>query len=101
MGGDRQLRGRRRRGHLVGRQRGPRRTSLRSPADRATTAFNCFAIGAVDATNYGWPYPIASFSSRGPHAAATWSPALKIKPEVSAPGVDVYSSVPGGGYSAS
>jgi bacillopeptidase F len=73
---------------------GPGGTSLRSPADRATTPYNVFSIGAVDTTNYGYPYPIASFSSRGPSGCDD----VSIKPEVCAPGVDVYSSVPGGGY---
>lgn len=71
--------------------------TIGSPADRATTPTNAFSIGAVDATNYGWPYPIAYFSSRGPTGCPV-SPDLKIKPEVCGPGVDVYSSVPGGGY---
>ena len=79
---------------------GPSSTSLRSPADRATTAYNVFSIGAVDATSYSWPYPIASFSSRGP-TGCNVAPELKIKPEVVAPGVSVYSSIPGGGYSSS
>jgi subtilisin family serine protease len=74
---------------------GPGSGSLRSPADRATTAFNAYSVGAVDATNYNYPYPIASFSSRGPSGCGG---PYDIKPEVSAPGVDVYSSVPGGGY---
>ncbi len=74
---------------------GPDPMTLRSPSDRATTPVNILAIGAVDATNYEWPYPIADFSSRGP----TGCPGNDIKPEVAAPGVDVYSSVPGGGYS--
>lgn len=78
---------------------GPSAQSHRSPADRATTAHNAFAVGAVDATNANFPYPIASFSSRGPTGCNV--PAeLKIKPEVVAPGVSVYSSVPGGGYSS-
>lgn len=77
---------------------GPGGTSLRSPADRATTIYNCFAVGAVDATNtQNFPFPIASFSSRGP-TGCNVSAERKIKPEVSAPGVDVYSSFPGGGY---
>lgn len=71
--------------------------TLRSPADRATTLTNCFSVGAIDATNYGFPYPIASWSSRGP-SGCTAPPDNRIKPEVVAPGVDVYSSVPGGGY---
>lgn len=71
--------------------------TIGSPADRATTLTNAFSIGAVDATNYGWPYPIAYFSSRGPTGCFAPGPNL-IKPEVCGPGVDVYSSVPGGGY---
>lgn len=79
---------------------GPGSQTIGSPPDRATTLYNCFAIGAVDATSYGWPYPIASFSSRGPTGCNV--PAeRKIKPEVVAPGVNVYSSVPGGGYDGS
>ncbi len=73
---------------------GPGSQTIGSPADRADTPFNCFSIGAVDASNYGYPYPIASFSSRGPSGCDS----VSIKPEVCAPGVDIYSSVPGGGY---
>jgi len=71
--------------------------TIGSPADRATTVYNCFSIGAVDATAYSWPYPIAGFSSRGPSGCPE-PPANLIKPEVVGPGVDVYSSVRGGGY---
>jgi subtilisin family serine protease len=74
--------------------------SLRSPADRATTLTNAFSVGAVDATSYGWPYPIAYFSSLGPSGCSV-PPDQKIKPEVAAPGVTVYSSVPGGGFEQS
>ncbi len=77
---------------------GPYSETIGSPADRATTLTNCFSVGAVDATNYSYPWPIAGFSSRGPTGCDV--PAeRKIKPEVSGPGVDVYSSIPGGGYS--
>jgi subtilisin family serine protease len=76
---------------------GPTPASIDSPADRATSEFNGFSIGAVDATNFGWPYPIAAFSSRGP-SPCTSVPAFRIKPEVCAPGVRVYSSIPGGQY---
>jgi len=79
---------------------GPGSQSHRSPADRATTAYNAFSVGAIDATNSGFPYPIAGFSSRGPSGCPV-DAELKIKPEVSAPGVTVYSSVPGGGYQSS
>ena len=47
------------------------------------------SLGATDAKDN-----IADFSSRGP------SPTGKVSPNVSAPGVDVISSVPGGGYEA-
>ncbi len=67
------------------------------PADRATTANSSFSIGAVDATHSNFPYPIAGFSSRGPTGCDVPAP-LKMKPEVVAPGVDIYSSVPGGSY---
>lgn len=76
---------------------GPGGTTIGSPADRAATPLNAFSVGAVDATNFNYPFPIASFSSRGPSGCA----GNPIKPEISAPGVDVYSSVPGGGYQQS
>ena len=47
------------------------------------------SLGATDKNDV-----IADFSSRGP------SPTDKVSPNVSAPGVDVVSSVPGGGYEA-
>ena len=47
------------------------------------------SLGATDINDN-----IADFSSRGP------SPSGKVSPNISAPGVDVVSSVPGGGYEA-
>ena len=74
---------------------GPGSQSLRSPADRATTLYNCFSVGSTITTP---PFSISSFSSRGP-AGPTCGPAENlVKPEISAPGSDVYSAVPGGGY---
>ncbi len=70
-------------------------SSLRTPSDRATTAYNAFSVGAIDGHTAG--YPIAYFSSLGPSTCASGD--LNIKPEVVAPGVDIYSSIPGGGYS--
>jgi subtilisin family serine protease len=55
--------------------------SVGSPADDALA----FAVGATDSTD-----TIASFSGRGPTSEGI------VKPNVSAPGVDVRSSVPGG-----
>lgn len=59
--------------------------SANSPGDSP----NAFAVGATDASD-----EIAYFSSRGPSCQG------EIKPEVSAPGVDVRSSVPGGGFAS-
>ncbi|MEX0881253.1 MAG: S8 family serine peptidase [Thermoanaerobaculia bacterium] len=50
-----------------------------------------FSVGATDSSDN-----IASFSSRGP---VTVDGSNRPKPDISAPGVDVRSSVPGGGYS--
>jgi subtilisin family serine protease len=55
------------------------------PAPYAET----FTVGAVDAGGY-----VAGFSSRGP------APGGGAKPDVAAPGVDVVSALPGGGYGA-
>ena len=71
---------------------GPGGTSLRSPADRALTPYNCFSVGATEAT---LPYTIASFSSRGPSGCGG---AFASKPEVSAPGVNTYSCYNNGSY---
>ncbi len=72
---------------------GPGASTLRSPGDRCVTPYSCFSVGATDPVNGN---VIASFSSRGP---STCSPApYPIKPEVSAPGVDTYSTYPGGGF---
>jgi bacillopeptidase F len=62
---------------------GPGQGSVSEPGNYPES----FAVGAVDINDN-----IASFSGRGP------SPYSEIKPEVAAPGVNVRSSVPGGGY---
>ena len=74
---------------------GPGASSLRRPADRATTDFSSFSVGAVDGNNDN--LPIADFSSRGP-SYCTPDGQPTFKPEVCAPGVNVRSSVPGGSY---
>ncbi|OGC93468.1 MAG: hypothetical protein A2W25_05635 [candidate division Zixibacteria bacterium RBG_16_53_22] len=68
---------------------------LRRPADRATTDYMNFAVGAVDGNNANMP--IADFSSRGP-SSCTPDGTPTFKPEVSAPGVNVRSSLPGNSY---
>ncbi|MGB5947477.1 S8 family serine peptidase [Paenisporosarcina sp.] len=57
--------------------------SVASPANYPES----FATGATDINN-----AVANFSLRGP------SPYAEIKPDISAPGVNIRSSVPGGGY---
>lgn len=71
---------------------GPSGTSLRSPADRAASPTNCFSVGSTLPTA---PYTISDFSSRGPSGCGG---AYAMKPEISAPGSDIYSAEPGGGY---
>jgi len=62
---------------------GPARGTIGSPASFP----QALAVGATDSDDR-----IASFSSRGP------SPWAEVKPELVAPGVDIRSSMPGGGY---
>ncbi|AOS62934.1 S8 family serine peptidase [Actinoalloteichus hymeniacidonis] len=64
---------------------GPGCNTTGSPADSALS----YGVGAYDVNN-----DIAYFSSRGPGADGD------IRPSISAPGVNVRSSVPGGGYSS-
>ena len=58
--------------------------TLRSPADRATSATNCFSVGSCTTDGN----TISSFSSRGPSGCGG---AYAVKPEVTAPGSDIYS----------
>ena len=74
---------------------GPTAGSLRSPADRATTLYNVFSVGS---TLPDPPFTISSFSSRGPAGPNCGPTENRTKPEIAAPGSDIYSSVPGGGY---
>jgi hypothetical protein len=69
---------------------GPFSSTIRTPADRITTQFNSFAVGAIN--NQG--LEIASFSSRGPSGCDS----VTIKPEIVAPGVGIRSCDNGGGY---
>ncbi len=69
---------------------GPNPKSLRLPANRAASPLNTIAVGAInDATDI-----IADFSSRGPSSCDE----SKIKPELVAPGVGIYSCAKGGGF---
>ncbi|MFQ5613576.1 MAG: S8 family serine peptidase [Anaerolineae bacterium] len=64
---------------------GPSEGSVGSPASLDTA----FAVGALDEDD-----EVAAFSGRGP------SPWDSTKPDLSAPGVNVRSAIPGGGYAA-
>jgi subtilisin family serine protease len=65
-------------------------TGPRVPADRIASTTNSFSVGALDVGSMA----IASFSSRGPSPCDT----ITIKPEVSARGVNVRSSLPTNTY---
>ena len=71
---------------------GPSGTSLRSPADRADNPYNCFSVGS---TLRNPPFTISSFSSRGPSGCGG---PYAVKPEICAPGSDIYSAYNNGGY---
>ena len=68
-------------------------SGLRRPGDRATDDYRTCAVAAIDPYDSNWG--IASFSSRGP-TYCTPDGSSAIKPDIAAPGVDTYSSVPGG-----
>ncbi len=66
--------------------------TMRSPADRADSIFNTFSVGS---TNHTAPYAVSGFSSRGPSGCGG---TYDMKPEIMAPGDDIYSAEPGGTY---
>jgi hypothetical protein len=65
---------------------GPKNETIGAPGGYP----NVIAIGATNSLD-----EIAKFSSRGP---VTYQGKTYIKPDIAAPGVDVYSAKPGGGY---
>ena len=69
---------------------GPAQKTLRSPGDRIETDYNTFAIGALKQGGQ----EITSFSSRGPSKCDD----ATIKPEISAVGDNVISSIPENQY---
>ncbi|MBM3917958.1 MAG: T9SS type A sorting domain-containing protein [Sphingomonadales bacterium] len=74
---------------------GPGLATTIVPAQVIIDSLNLFAVGAVQAAAPG--YPLAGFSSWGP-SRCTQDSFLMIKPEVSAPGVDVRSADGPTGY---
>lgn len=69
---------------------GPGPATVGRPAFINSGLVNVFSVGALNGNDPN--YPIGSFSSRGP-TICPGSGQLKIKPEVSAPGVQVRSAV--------
>ncbi len=77
---------------------GPSSSTMRSPAIHELSEVQFFSVGAASVADTSTPpYPIAIFSSRGPSPCG----GTFIKPEIAAPGVNIYSSIPGGLYSGS
>jgi len=74
---------------------GPGLTTTIVPAQVIIDSLNLFSVGAIQAAAPG--YPLAGFSSWGPSRCTTDS-LLSIKPEVSAPGLDVRSADGPTGY---
>jgi len=74
---------------------GPEPNTITPPHNININEVNVFAVGALNGNVAS--FPIANFSSIGPsHCPGEGS--LKIKPEVSAPGVQVRSCIPGPNY---
>ncbi len=73
---------------------GPGDMTMSVPHNTNIGLVNSFTVGA---TSSGGAFPIASFSSRGPSICGGEG-SLLIKPEVSAPGVNVRSSIENGEY---
>ncbi len=74
---------------------GPNPETIGVPHNLNAGLVNSFTVAAVNGNSA--TFPIASFSSRGPSLCGGEG-SLLIKPEVSAPGVNVRSSVGGGQY---
>jgi Subtilase family len=68
---------------------GPNNTSISSPQRAVSNLLNTFTVGSVNGNQPTWP--ISNFSSRGP-TQCNATGAMKIKPEVVAPGQTVRSA---------
>lgn len=75
---------------------GPDASTVGFPAMMAFDEMNTFSVGALNANTAG--FPIAGFSSHGPTTCTEVPGSISIKPEVSAPGVDVRSCTGHDGY---
>lgn len=77
---------------------GPGVSTITRPKNINTTLVNSFSVGNING-NSSFPYPINSTSSRGPGYCGNTGK-FRFKPEVSAPGTSVRSSIRNGQYSA-
>jgi subtilisin family serine protease/uncharacterized protein YerC len=75
---------------------GPNNVGLNAPQRINTNVVNTFCVGSIDG-NQSFPYPISSFSTRGPSQCPGSGP-LSIHPEVVAPGQNVRSAWGADGY---
>jgi bacillopeptidase F len=73
---------------------GPGDSTVRSPALHNYDLVHAFSVGNLNASTL----EISGSSSRGPSFCASTHSSLEIKPEVSATGTNVRSSIVGGGY---
>src|SRR5690554_1505790 len=78
---------------------GPGVSTITKPKNINTDEVNVFCVANINGASYlgGNLNPITSSSSRGPSLCGGTG-SLLIKPEVSAPGTNVRSAYPGGGY---
>lgn len=76
---------------------GPADSTIGVPNNTNMGLVNSFSVGALNGNVPGPEYPIAEFSSRGPSLCDA-DGSLLIKPEVSAPGVNVRSAVGNDSY---
>ncbi|HSH00485.1 MAG TPA: S8 family serine peptidase, partial [candidate division Zixibacteria bacterium] len=68
--------------------------SIRNPANRALNEVDCFAVGNIDHRDPG-ETPLEPSSSRGPSDCD----GVSVKPNLCAPGVNIWSAEPGSRYS--
>lgn len=76
---------------------GPGVSTITPPKNINTSVVNVFSVANLNGNTP--QYPINSSSSRGPSVCGGTG-SLLIKPEVAAPGTNVRSCIPGGGYAA-
>jgi len=75
---------------------GPSASTITRPKNINVTLINSFSVGNING-NSSYPWPINSTSSRGPGYCGNTGK-FRFKPEVSAPGTSVRSSIRNGAY---